>query len=65
MHVTGKYLQGLMRPVISEGSFKSTKPVYYLTCLAINSSKIFVSFCSLNSECTVSRAFAYNAVNIN
>ena len=25
MHATGKYLQGLMRPAISKGSFKSTK----------------------------------------
>ena len=31
MHATGKYLQGLMGPAISEGSFKSTKTIYHLT----------------------------------
>ena len=41
-HATGKYLQGLMRPAISEGSFKSTKKtIHHLTRLAMESSKIF------------------------
>ena len=43
-HVTGKYLQGLMGPAISKGSFKSTKTIYHLTRLAMESSKIFVLF---------------------
>ena len=42
MHATGKYLQGLMRLAISKISFKSIKTIYYLTCLSIESSKIFV-----------------------
>jgi len=41
---TGKYLQGLMGPGISEESFKSTKTIYHLKCLAIESSKMFVAF---------------------
>jgi len=36
-HATRKYLQGLMGPAISKGSFKSTKTIYYLTCLAMES----------------------------
>ena len=44
-HATGKYLQGLMG---SEGSFKSTKTIYHLTCLAIES---LFRFCSLNGDC--------------
>ena len=40
-HATGA---GLMGPAISEGSFKSTKTINHLTCLAMESSKIFVSF---------------------
>jgi len=43
-HATGKNLQGLMGPAISKGSFKSTKIIYHLTPLAMESSKIFVSF---------------------
>jgi len=43
-HATEKYLQGLMGPAISEGSFKSTKTMYHLTRLAMESSKIFVLF---------------------
>jgi len=43
-HATGKYLQGLMGPAISEGSFKSTKTIYDLTRLAMESSKIFILF---------------------
>ena len=39
-HATGKYLQGLMGPAISEGSSKSTKTIHYLTRLAMESSKI-------------------------
>jgi len=35
MHATEKYLQGLMGPAISEGSFKLTKTIYHLTCLVI------------------------------
>ena len=38
-----KNLQGLMGPAISEGCFKSTKTIYHLTRLAMESSKIFVS----------------------
>ena len=33
-HATGKYLQGLMGPAISERSFKSTKNIHHLTRLA-------------------------------
>jgi len=33
MHATGKYLQGLMGPAISKGSFKSTKTMFHLTYL--------------------------------
>ena len=44
MCATEKYLQGLMRPAISKGSFKSTKPIHHLNYLAMKSSKIFVSF---------------------
>ena len=44
MHATEKYLQGLMGPAISEGSFKSTKTIHHLTRLAMESSKIFVLF---------------------
>ena len=43
-HATAKYLQGLMGPAISEESFKSTKTIYQLTRLAMENSKIFVSF---------------------
>ena len=43
-HVTGKYLQGLMGPAISTGSFKSAKIIYHLIHLVMKSSKIFVSF---------------------
>ena len=43
-HVTEKYLQGLMEPAISEESFKSTKTMYHLTRLAMESLKIFVLF---------------------
>jgi len=43
-HATRKYLQGLMGPAISKGSFKSTKTIYHLTRLAMESSKTFVSF---------------------
>ena len=43
-HATKKYLQGLMGPAISEGSFKSTQTMHHLTHLAMESSKIcFVS----------------------
>ena len=41
---TGKYLQGLMGPAISKGSFKSAKTIYHLTRLAMESLKIFVLF---------------------
>jgi len=44
MHATGKYLKGSMGPAISKGSFKSAKIVYHLTCLAMESLKIFVLF---------------------
>jgi len=44
MYATGKYLQRLMGPAISKGSFKSTKTIYHLTCLAMESLKIFASF---------------------
>ena len=44
MHATGKYLQELMGPEISKGGFKSTKTTYHLTCLAMESLKIFVLF---------------------
>ena len=44
MHATRKYFQGLMGPAISEGSFKSTKTIYHLTRLAMESLKIFVLF---------------------
>ena len=44
MHATGKYLQGLIRPAISERSFKSTKTIHHLTFLAMENLKIFVSF---------------------
>ena len=43
MHATGKYLQGLMGLAISKGSFKSAKTIHHLTCLAMESSKIFAS----------------------
>ena len=39
-HATG----GLMGPAISEGSFKSTKTIYHLSRLAMEGSKILVSF---------------------
>jgi len=44
MHATGKYLQGLMGPVISEESFKSTNTMHHLIRLAMESLKIFFSF---------------------
>ena len=44
MHATGKYLQRLMGPAISKGSLKSTKTVYHLTHLAMETSNIFVLF---------------------
>jgi len=59
-HATGKYLQGLMGPVINQGSFKSTKTIYHLTRLAMENSKIFVSL-----TVSVSRAFVYNDVDVN
>ena len=31
LHATGKYLQGLMGPAISEGNFKSTKTMHTVT----------------------------------
>ena len=40
MHSIGKYLQGLMGPAISKESFKSTKAIYHLTRLAMESLKI-------------------------
>ena len=43
-YATGKYLLGLMGPAMSEGSFKSTKTMYHLTHLAMESSKISVLF---------------------
>ena len=43
-HATGKYLQGLMGPAISKGSFKYTKSIYLLTCLATESLKMFILF---------------------
>jgi len=43
-HAIGKYLQGLMGPAISKGSFKSTKTIYHLTSLAMESLIIFVLF---------------------
>jgi len=44
-HAFKKCLLELMGPAISKGSFKSTKTIYHLTtCLAMESSKIFVSF---------------------
>ena len=46
-----------MGPAISEGSFKSTKPIYHLTRLAMESLKIFVLF--------LSHVFIYNMVGIN
>jgi len=39
IRATGKYLEGLMGPAISEGSFKST---HHLIRLAMESSKFFV-----------------------
>ena len=51
MHATGKYLQRLMGPAISDGSFKSTKTIYHLTRLAMESLKFLLHFCSLNGEC--------------
>ena len=44
MHAIGKYLQGLMGPAISERSLKPTQTIDHLTRLAMESSKIFVSF---------------------
>ena len=44
MRASGKYLQGLIGPTISKGSFKSTKTINHLTHLAMESSKIFVLF---------------------
>ena len=44
MHTTEKYLQGLMGLAISKGKFKSTKTIHQLTCVAMESLKIFVSF---------------------
>jgi len=40
-HTTGQYLQGLMGPGISEGSFKLTKSINHITRLAMESLKIF------------------------
>ena len=41
MHTTGKYLQELMGPAISKGSFNSPKTIYHLTRQNL---KVLVSF---------------------
>jgi len=46
-HTTGRNLQGLMGPAISEGSFKSTK---LYTILLTRVRKSLFRLCSLNSE---------------
>jgi len=56
-HATGKYLQGLMGAAISEGSFKSTKTIHHLTCLAMES---LFCFRSLNGECVTCICLQYS-----
>jgi len=51
MHATGKHLQGLMRPAISKGSFKSTKLYTILLSWLWRVRKSLFCFHSLNSEC--------------
>jgi len=46
MHATGKYLQRLMGPEISKGSFKSPKTIYvssYLPCYGEFKNLCFIS----------------------
>jgi len=56
MHAT-KYSQDLMESAIGEESFKSTKTIYHLTGLAMESSK---TFCS--TRVRASHAFVLNVV---
>ena len=63
MHATGKYSQGLMVPAISEGSFKSTKTIYHITSLAMESSEMLVLL--LQPKRYVSCVFVYNVVDVN
>jgi len=44
LHATGKYLQGLMGPGISKGSFKSTKLYIILLAWLWRVQKSFFSF---------------------
>ena len=50
MHGTQNYLPGLLGPAIGEGSFNSTKTIYHLTRLAMESSTILVCFHSLRGK---------------
>ena len=63
MHATKKIMQVFIRPVLEEGRFKSIKTIYYLIRLFMESLKI--CFVSLDPTVCVSRAFVYDAVNIN
>ena len=65
MHATGKYSQGLMGQAISEGNSNSTKTIYHLTCLVMESSKSLFCFCirSLNGKCVT--YICYNVVGVN
>ena len=58
MHATGKYLQGLMGPAISEGSYIPS----YLPGYGEFKNLCFISVAWMVS---VSHAFVYNVVNVN
>ena len=57
----GKYLQGLMGPAISKGSFKSNKPCYSPGYGEFEN----LCFVSVAWTVNVSRTFVYNAVDVN
>ena len=65
MHATGKYLQGLMGPAISEGSFKSTKTIIIPSKLPGYGEFENPCFVSVAWTVRVFSVFVYNAVGVN
>ena len=57
MHAKGKYSRDFIGAAIGEGSFKSTKSIYHLIHLAMESLKIYAS--SRSPKVRVSRAFVH------
>ena len=63
MHVTGKYLQGLMGQQSAKEASNQRKLYFILLTWLWRVQKSLLRFCSLNGECAC--VFVYNAVDVN